>query len=169
MGQKGLKLFLFKNLVRDMVFQRDYMVINCSFFIFLFIYFFGRREVVLGLKNNFRHGSRHGMITALSPCIGLDKRWRLAKLLICEVVSVYFMDKIFWKLSFLYGNLFSIQAKFPKKLPSLTLWDAHLQHIKLLQKTKRGLELVSLPHFLHYFWRKIYLTLGFINWPNFIA
>ena len=29
----------------------------------------------------------------------------------------------------------------------------HLRHIKLL-KTRRGLELVSLPHFLHNFWGK---------------
>ena len=44
-----------------------------------------------------------------------------------------------------------------------------LPHIKLFQKTKRGLELVSLPHFLHDFWRKIFLLLYFINWPSFIA
>ena len=31
------------------------------------------------------------------------------------------------------------------------------------------MELVSLPHFLHDFWRKIFLTLYFINWPNVIA
>ena len=31
------------------------------------------------------------------------------------------------------------------------------------------MELVSLPHFLHDFRRKICLTLYFINWPNFIA
>ena len=42
-------------------------------------------------------------------------------------------------------------------------------HIKLFQKIKRGLELVSLPHFLHNFWRKIFLLLYSINWPNFIV
>ena len=30
------------------------------------------------------------------------------------------------------------------------------------------MELVSLPHFLHNFWRKIFLLLYSINWPNFI-
>ena len=45
-----------------------------------------------------------------------------------------------------------------------------LSYIKLFFKRKKwGLELVSLPHFLHYFWRKIFLTLCFINWPNFTA
>ena len=36
-----------------------------------------------------------------------------------------------------------------------------------LKKTKRRLELVSLPHFMHDFWRKIFLLLYCINWPNF--
>ena len=45
----------------------------------------------------------------------------------------------------------------------------HLIHIKLFKKIKRGLELVSLPHFLHNFWRKIFLLLHSINWPNFIV
>ena len=34
---------------------------------------------------------------------------------------------------------------------------------------KRGLELVSLPHFLHNFRRKIFILLYFIDWPNFIV
>ena len=42
-------------------------------------------------------------------------------------------------------------------------------HIKHFQKIKRGLELVFLPHFLHNFWRKIFLLLYSINWPNFIV
>ena len=41
-------------------------------------------------------------------------------------------------------------------------------YIKLFEKTKRYLELVS-SHFLHDFWRKISLPLYFINWANFIA
>ena len=44
-----------------------------------------------------------------------------------------------------------------------------LPHIKLFKKTKRGLELVSLPHFPHDFLRKIYLLLHPITWPNFNA
>ena len=42
-------------------------------------------------------------------------------------------------------------------------------HIKLLLKNKRGLELVSLPHFLYKFWRKIFLFLYSRHWPNFIV
>ena len=42
-------------------------------------------------------------------------------------------------------------------------------NIELLKKTKRGLELVSLPHFLHNFWRKMFLLIYSINWPGFIV
>ena len=44
-----------------------------------------------------------------------------------------------------------------------------LPHVKLFKKTKRGLELVSLSHFLHNFWIKVFLLLYSINWPNFIV
>ena len=37
-----------------------------------------------------------------------------------------------------------------------------------LKKTKTGQEVVSLPHFLNDFWRKIFILLYSINWPNFI-
>ena len=40
---------------------------------------------------------------------------------------------------------------------------------KAVLENKRCLELVLLPHFLHDFLRKIFLTLYSINWPNFIA
>ena len=40
-----------------------------------------------------------------------------------------------------------------------------LPHI--IPKTKRGLELFSLPHFLHKFWRNIFLTRCSITWTNF--
>ena len=43
-----------------------------------------------------------------------------------------------------------------------------LPHIKIFWKVKRGLEIVSLPYFLHDFWRKIFLLLHSINWSNFI-
>ena len=36
-------------------------------------------------------------------------------------------------------------------------------------KTKGCLELLSLPHFLHDFWRKIFLQLYSINWSDFIV
>ena len=35
-------------------------------------------------------------------------------------------------------------------------------------KLYKALDLVSLHHFLHEFWRKIFLTLYSVNWPNFI-
>ena len=44
-----------------------------------------------------------------------------------------------------------------------------LPYVKLFLKIKRGLKLVSLPYFLHEFWRKIFLTRYFDNWLNFIA
>ena len=44
-----------------------------------------------------------------------------------------------------------------------------LPNIKLFKKTISSLELISLPHCLHNFWRKIFLLLYSINWPNFIA
>ena len=37
------------------------------------------------------------------------------------------------------------------------------------KKQKSSLELVSLPHFLHDFWREMFLRLYFINWPKCIA
>ena len=41
---------------------------------------------------------------------------------------------------------------------------------KALLKNKKGLELVSLPHFLPEFWKKnIFLLLYSITWPNFIV
>ena len=42
-------------------------------------------------------------------------------------------------------------------------------HIKFFWKIIRGLELVFLPHFQYSFWRKIFLLLCSINWPNFIV
>ena len=44
-----------------------------------------------------------------------------------------------------------------------------LSHTKPFYKTKRGLKPVSLPHLLHDFSRKIFVTLYSINWPNFIV
>ena len=41
--------------------------------------------------------------------------------------------------------------------------------IQRFLKKQRGLELVSLPYFLHDFWEKIILFLYSINWQNFIV
>ena len=42
-------------------------------------------------------------------------------------------------------------------------------HIKLFLKIKRDLELVFPASLLHNFWRKIFLLLYSIDWPNFIV
>ena len=58
----------------------------------------------------------------------------------------------------------------PKYIESKVLTPYfYLLHIKLFQNIKGGLELVSLSHFLHGFWRKIFLTLYSITWPHFIV
>ena len=41
--------------------------------------------------------------------------------------------------------------------------------LTIINHIKKSHELVSLPHFLHNFWRKIFLLLYSINWPNFIV
>ena len=46
--------------------------------------------------------------------------------------------------------------------------DLPLPHVKLFYETKRGLEMFSLPHFLHDFWRKIFPMLYLVNSPNLI-
>ena len=41
--------------------------------------------------------------------------------------------------------------------------------LSFFKKIKRGLELCTLPHFLHNFWRKIFILLRSVNRPNFIV
>ena len=63
-------------------------------------------------------------------------------------------------------------SKYVEAKLQTTCWRPH---IKLFLKIKRGLELVSLPYFLHnikqykIFWRKISLLLYSINWPNSLS
>ena len=79
-------------------------------------------------------------------------------------ISLDQWSKVLHSLLLLYGKLRTIKIYWN--------WAADLllsPHIKLFWKTKRGLELVSLPHFLHNFWRKIFLLLYSINWPNVIV
>ena len=42
-------------------------------------------------------------------------------------------------------------------------------HIRLFNKIKSDLGLVSLPNFPHNFWRKIFLLLCFISWPRLVV
>ena len=68
-------------------------------------------------------------------------------------------------------SLFLLYAK-PKAIKIYWNYAAdylHLPHIKLFQKTNRGLELGSLPCFLHNFWSIIFLLIYSINWPSVIV
>ena len=55
-----------------------------------------------------------------------------------------------------YGNILILSCR------------PHLPHIKLFKKTEGSLELVALLHFLHDFYRKIFLLLYSITCHNFI-
>ena len=61
-----------------------------------------------------------------------------------------------------------VQVEVYQNILKLRCWPLATTLCKALKKTKWDLKLVSLPHFLHDFWRKIFLTLYFINWANFI-
>ena len=61
-----------------------------------------------------------------------------------------------------------VQVENYQNILKIRCWPIALIYLRLFQKTKRGLELVSLSRFLHGLWRIIYLTLYCINWPNFI-
>ena len=77
-------------------------------------------------------------------------------------LSVYQQSKILHSLFLLHAKSRAIERYWNQAAYHLLL-----PHIKLFQKTRRGLELVSLSHFMLDFWRKIFLTLCSINWPNF--
>ena len=77
-------------------------------------------------------------------------------------ISLYQHFKVIYILFQLFAKLRTVE--------SALNWAAYhllLPHIKLFKKTKRGLELASLLHFMHDFWRKSFLLLYFIIWPNF--
>ena len=76
------------------------------------------------------------------------------------------LDQQFQMLEFVF--IVCPSRSLPKYIKTmvLTTW---FYLIKLIWKTKRGLDLVSLPHLLYDFWRKYFFTLYFINWPNFTA
>ena len=61
-----------------------------------------------------------------------------------------------------------VQVEVYQNILKLRCWPLATTLGKALKKKKKwDLKLVSLPHFLHGFWRKIFLTLYF-NWANFI-
>ena len=55
-------------------------------------------------------------------------------------------------------------SKLSSRSFSFNAYKAYFQKNK-----KKSGELVSLPHFLHVFWRKIFLLLYDLYWPNFIV
>ena len=68
-----------------------------------------------------------------------------------KVFFSYFISEI---PKFFYMGFFRKCSMFRRSIP--------------LKKTKRGLELVSLPHFVYDFRRKMFLLLYYIDWPNFL-
>ena len=82
-----------------------------------------------------------------------------------SILSIFLdqYSKSLYFLFLLFAKLKTIESDWNKTANPLLL-----PHIKLKKKKKnRGLELVSLPHFLHDFQRKIFLLLYSIAWPNF--
>ena len=56
-----------------------------------------------------------------------------------------------------------------QNIPKLSYTPLAFTSYKAFSKKKRGLELVSLPHFVYEFWRKVFIYLYSINQPNFVA
>ena len=92
-----------------------------------------------------------------------------------KLVPDLFLENQDW--AYLWTNSLDIYTICMFKLKTTKLyWYQGADHsllphiyIKFFQKTKSGLELVSLPYFLHNVWRKIFIMLYSMNWPNFIA
>ena len=58
--------------------------------------------------------------------------------------------------------LLYVQAEAYQKILKLRCWPlGFTSYIKLFYKTKKDLKLVSLPHFLHDFWRRIFIVTEF--------
>ena len=97
------------------------------------------------------------------PCEG-----KIRGLHFCSVLLVRSIATLIWLCSrFFYTVCFHCVASW-----GLSKYiGTKLQSIcsKLFQKVKKGLELVSLPHFLHDFLKKIFLLFYSINRPNFIV
>ena len=64
----------------------------------------------------------------------------------------------------LFAKMMTIKIPHIKNVSSLTnflIWN--------FEKTKKDLKLVSLPHFLHGFWRNLFLLLYSVTWQNFVV
>ena len=81
-----------------------------------------------------------------------------------------------WNWAYLWINSLKFYTVFFNRIPSWGLSKCietkHLICFNLILSLPKeiigGLELVSLPYFLQIFWRKIFLLLYLINWPNFM-
>ena len=81
----------------------------------------------------------------------------------------HFSWKTIWPFALLWSSFFR-KTKEDLELVSLPHFLHFLllsHHAKLFKETKRSLKLVFLPHFLLNFCRKTFITL--CHWPNFIA
>ena len=62
-----------------------------------------------------------------------------------------------------------IERDLPKYIKTKVLTTYNFTLSKAFSKNKNRCGTSLPPHFLHDFWREIFLTLYFVNWPNFIA
>ena len=62
--------------------------------------------------------------------------------------------------------LLNVHVEIYPNLFKLRCWPLAFTFHKVFFKKKRGLKLVSVPHFLHDLWRKIILTLKCFKWLN---
>ena len=72
-------------------------------------------------------------------------------------------------LAYLSVNILKYYKEIYQNILKLRSWTLVYTLYEAFIKTKRGMQLALLPHFLHNIWRKIFLTLHSINWPNFIV
>ena len=84
-----------------------------------------------------------------------SEKWKLS-------ISLDQLPKVSDSLFLLYAKLRAIKIYWNQAACHM-----HLPHMKLLKKQKEVL--VSLPYFLHNFWRKIFLLVCSIKWPSFIV
>ena len=72
------------------------------------------------------------------------------------------------KVKFIQFIFIVYQVEYYRNILKLSYRPLSFTSCKAFKKTKRGLELISLPLFLYVFWRKIFILLYSIAWPNFI-
>ena len=132
------------------------------------------------------------MIICILPNISRSKcnrTMKLDQLIKCNMRNIFLENlyakwdgetiprTFFWKIKIIHISGSIVQGFMQFVMPSwgllkhieTKLQTFYLPHIKLFKKIKRGLGLVSLPHFPQNLSRKIFLLLYYINWPLFIV